>query len=405
MKWWGVGFAFVLLTGSAASAQAACVEVWSLWGDRFRHTVDAASGAVTTVEVVRSANRGQDSPDGRYNARLTAPRPGGARSRLMLTDRSRGISALLAKNVTSLAWSPDGVWLAYMQADDIRNPRGLALYNLQNGERAAASLPVNDWESLGIAWSPDSRWIAATFVVDRQTEFSDVLLFTVPDLAPRQRFMTRLSIATTRWSPDGRVIAGYGTNNEFALMHVASGDISGQKLHGRSHYQVDWSPGGSYVLVKYSIGELGQWMVILNTQGETVVDSTWITAHEWVNDGQALARLGTQSGVDDLALIDLESGEQRVIQPRVGLYALSADGRYVAAVDAAAMTIHDLSGQEAPWEMPAPPGVRSLVWQEDGREILALFEDRWLRAYDFQNWRAVAQIPGGETMLRRVGCG
>jgi len=383
-----------------------CVEIWNLWSDRLRHEVNLDTGAVSSTPMARTTAlyAGLNSPDGRFNVSFHQQR--NARNRIMLTDRGRGISVKLAENASSPSWSPDSGWLAYMQLRDDRRPVGLALYNMATGERVFDPLPENDWEALGLHWSPDGSLIAATFVVDRIFESSDVRLYTTPDLKLAKTFTTRLSIASIRWSPDGKRIAGYGTNNEFALMDVESGAMVSQKLGGEGYYQLDWSKQGTYLLVKYSIGELGQWMKILNMRGEILVDSTWITAHEWVQDHQVLLRVGTNSGEDDLVLIDLESGERRVILSQVGLHTLSPEGRYVAAKDATAIQIFDLLGIEPTRVINEPDALRSLVWEADGQHLVGLFGDRSVRelALDDGTWRMIATVPGDEWMVRRAVC-
>jgi WD40 repeat protein len=409
MKWWAMSFAVLIFIAPVAGVGGQCVEVWNFWSDRARHEVHLDSGVVISREILQApaAYDGLDSFDGRFNAKLVTQQRGDVRNRIILTDRERGISVRLAENASSLAWSPDSLWLAYMQAREDRRPQGLALYNIETGQRVSDSLPENDWETLGIHWSPDGSLIVATFVVDRVFENSDFLLYSVPDLALRQTFKTRLSIASMKWSPQGEMIAGYGTNNEFALMDVASGAFTSLRLNGEGFYQLDWSRQSSYLLVKYSIGELGQWMTILNRRGEIVVESTWITAHEWVKDHQVLVRVGTNSGLDDLTFFDLDSGEKRVIQEHVGLQALSPEGRYVAATDGAtpSIRIFDLLGIEPDRAIETPDSFQSLVWREDGRGLIALFEDRSLRELASDEWQVIAQIPGEEWMLRRVRCG
>jgi WD40 repeat protein len=404
--------AAALLMLALAQGGTACVEVWNYWSDTARHTVNLDSGQVVSRQMPAATMgyQGEDSPDGRYNAKMEARTPGSVRYHLRLTDRDRGISILLADGVSGLEWSPDGKWLAYMQSREDRSLGGLALYNMDTAERITSSLPQNNWDMLGIDWSPDSRLIALTVVVDAAFLGADALLFSVPDLALARTFKTRVTAARLLWSPDGRTIAAYGSNNVFGMMDVGSGRVFHVSLEGAGYYEAEWSPGGGYLLARHSFGDLAQMMDILSARGELRVHNRWITQAEWANDHQALARVWTNAGLDDLTLFDLASGERRVIVEHAGLHALSPDGRYVAASDSLsqnALRVFDLTEAEAAKKIETPDAFNSLIWREDGRGLVALFEDRSLREYDMEGgaWRRVADVPGDAWMLRWAGCG
>ncbi len=402
---------FIWLASGVAAQGESCIEVWNYWSDDVRHTVNLNSGVVTSRQMPEPVTgyQGESSPDGRYNARMEAEVKGSVRYQLKLTDRERGLSIVLADGVSGLEWSPDGKWLAYMQAREDRSLGGLALYHMESGERILGSLPDNNWDMLGIDWSPDGSLIAATFIVDSVFLGSDVQLYSVPDLTLVKTFNTRISSGKTMWSPDGRSIAAYGINDVFAMMDVASGRVFHVGLDGHGYYEADWSPGGSYLLIRHSFGDLAEMMDILNARGEILVQNRYITSSEWVNDHQALVRTWESSGLNDLTLYDLESGDQTVLQAHVGLQALSPDGRLVAAADTLApgmIRVVDLTGAEAVRDIVTPDEFNSLIWREDDRGLIALFSDRSLREYDLDadEWQTIAEIPGHNWSLQWARC-
>jgi WD40 repeat protein len=410
MKPWGVGFVLLFLVKNVVLSQS-CVEVWNYWSDYVRHEVNLDSGSVISRQIPEAATgyQGEDSPNGRYNARMEPREQGSIRYHLLLTDRDRGISITLADGVSGLEWSPDGTWLAYMQSREDRSLGGLALYNMETGQRIVSSLPENRWDMLGIDWSPDGTWIAATFIVDSVFLGSDVLLYSVPDLALVKTFKTRVSSAKVLWSPDATTITAYGTNDVFAMMDVVSERVFHVSLDGAGYYEAEWSPGGGYLLIRHSFGDLAEMMDILSARGEVRAKNRYITSGLWVNDHQALVRTWESSGLDNLTLFDVASGDQRVIQAQVELSAPSPDGRYVAASDSLeqnSLRVFDLTAGEPPKKIDTDARINSLIWREDGSGLIALFEDRSLRGYDLerQHWRIIAAVPGHEWMLRRVGC-
>src|SRR5690349_11734209 len=113
---------WVVISMLAFAQGGDCVEVWNYWSDHVRHEVNLDSGAVYSREIppTTSAYQGENSPDGRYNAKMEPKERGSVRYQLVLTDEDRGISIVLADGISGLEWSPDGTWLAYMQSREDR---------------------------------------------------------------------------------------------------------------------------------------------------------------------------------------------------------------------------------------------------------------------------------------------
>jgi len=148
--------------------------------------------------------------------------------------------------VRALAWSPDGRWLATAGS----GPR-LRLWRGEpgqgepgQGERGepgpARSLPAEVWS---LAWSPDGRWLAAgTLRGPRLWEM---------DGGPDGHRLLGAETATwaVAWSPDGKTLAAAQADDTVRLWDAATGRQRGPDLGGASDWltAVAWSPDGRVV--------------------------------------------------------------------------------------------------------------------------------------------------------------
>jgi len=73
------------------------------------------------------------------------------------------LAAGIADEITDFSWSPDGRWLAYVQAASNSYPQ-IHLYQVENGTRAAVTSDRVD--SYNPVWSPDGQWLY--FLSDRK---------------------------------------------------------------------------------------------------------------------------------------------------------------------------------------------------------------------------------------------
>ncbi len=135
----------------ALSDESGEVEVWTApangAGERKRLTRDAD---VLRWEAV-------PSPDGRFVAHTDK------NQRLWVLETATGTNRRVASSdygdLTDLAWSPDGRWLAFVeQAANLF--RRVMLYDAERGEAASPVPATSDrYDSYAPAWSPDGKWL------------------------------------------------------------------------------------------------------------------------------------------------------------------------------------------------------------------------------------------------------
>jgi WD40 repeat protein len=397
----------LLLTLPAAAQAQHCVEVWEFWSYDTWHEVNLDTGQVTSYEGESpyGSYGVVDSSDGRYSAHLGWE---SGTFYLALTDFDRGVTVTLAENASSPAWSPESNRLAYTQSDTEQDIKYLVIYDVDTGAHLSTILPENEQRILHLAWSPDGSLIAAVGVVDQADGRSVVRLYAANDLTLVNTFNTTLTSAEVQWSPSGRYLAAFGTNSQVALIDVVAEQMNVLTLTEPSFYEFDWSSEESFVVIEHSPSDLSNEIFVSNIQGELVLQNILISSYTWANDHQLVVSVWTLSGLNDLTLFNLQTGQQQVLQHSSDLYAVSSDGRYLAVHVPYMIRIFDLS-----LERTSPIRILSInepighfIWLDDQPELIFLFPNRLMRGYDFatSEWRSIATVPGDEFYIRNVPC-
>ncbi|MFZ6029924.1 MAG: hypothetical protein ACOYYS_19595 [Chloroflexota bacterium] len=213
------------------------------------------------------------NPDGS----ITREMEGGQRLYLLKTDRS-GERRLLDESLTwaSVAWSPDGKTLAYV---DSRSE--LALVSVADGQKVNLGLPVNGWAERGLlAWSPDGSQIAyfshraggdryalKRFAVGPVTQGQPVEETTLWEWRKETGLSQAESIYSfgdLSWSPDGTRLLFVSTMNGETRLHWINADGSGfadlaelddspEDMPGNvvfwnRSWRPSWSPDGRWII-------------------------------------------------------------------------------------------------------------------------------------------------------------
>jgi dipeptidyl aminopeptidase/acylaminoacyl peptidase len=271
------------------------------------------------VELLRGHTRHVNtvawSPDGRWLA------SGGNDLTVRIWDPTDGATVRTLSHdddVTAVAWSPDGGRLAVGCEDET-----IRICDPKDGSTVRTLTGHSDWRA-AVAWSPDGRRLAAggregPRIWDPHT---GALVLALTD-----------NTETVAWSPDGRQLAAVGTGYTVRVWDTETGALV-RTLTGHVNIvlAVAWSPDGRY------IASTGYDQSIQITDAATGVrlrtllnPPSIVTGLAWSPDGRRLAATESRNAV---RIWDPAAGEVlRVLtghEDRAQSPAWSPDGRHLA---------------------------------------------------------------------------
>jgi len=154
--------------------------------------------------------------------------------------------------ITSIAWSPDGRYVAagVMGSPQKRETDAILVWDIRTGVEMGAYPTQIDNYPLDIAWSPDGRYIAAGSMPVLQVWDTRTYsrLYTVSQTAPRYLSM-RESNGNIAWSPDGKFILSRGRiKNKQRL--VVRNALTGEPVRDYEDHNehIQWSPDGKQIV-------------------------------------------------------------------------------------------------------------------------------------------------------------
>jgi Tol biopolymer transport system component len=177
-------------------------------------------------------NGGDWSPDGR---RIAVSQQ---ESTVYLVNADGSGKRLLLRNAYGLAWSPDGLRVAFYENGDLH------VMSPDGGEGWAVTPDVTI--EGGIAWAPDGTEIA--FVGSRDGN-QDIYVVNADGSDERRLTDDAASAGEPAWSPDGRTIVFVsGSGGSRHDIHLMNADGSGKRLLTQDGLAPSWSPDGRKIV-------------------------------------------------------------------------------------------------------------------------------------------------------------
>ncbi len=357
------------LAGGSASGR---IHVWDpTSGKELFNLRGSASGTLTVAW----------SPDGDFLA-------AGSRGDVRVWDvRSRTeTSRWSASNQQCLSWSPDGKSLAYSaeQGITIRRLADGNLLRLDPGIRVDSPL----------AWSPDGKYLAIGGLASEGLA-SEAHVIRILDPSTGREIKTWqpgvYDIFALAWSPDGKRLASGTYSQQLQIWETGSWRELLRIPHSSGIEAVAWSPDGRYLASGTNGAEAIVWDSHTGERVNTLRGHTeWIHSIAWSADGQ---RLATLAG-DGIRIWDTKKTTEFVSLHHAKLngFAWCPDGSRLATAGGGKVKIWDSRQQReiASWDRPGD----RLVWHPYGKRLtLISFRDNTVQVVNASTGKVELTFP------------
>ena len=267
--------------------------------------------------------------------------------------------------VMSVAWSPDGQYLATASEDHT-----VKVWNAHNGELICTYTGNTD-EVYALAWSPQSNLIASG------GGDNTVQIWNALTCSPAGGYATHTEdnpVASIAWSPNGQVIVSGNWNHEAQVWNVLNGKVLWTFSIGDVVSSLAWSPHGDQI----AVGGWDSSVYILNAHDGTQINKVRfdlpVNAVAWSPDGKYLA-----IGDDDstVKILNARSGQPIYTytghKERVVAVAWSPNGQEIASGsdDKTVQVWNAFTGKVLMTYTGHTNTISSLAWSPDGKEIVS----------------------------------
>ncbi len=287
------------------------------------------------------------------------------------------------ENDVNALWSPDGTTLASIT----EHPNyGLTLWEAETGEELRWLENERGGKIWSVAWSPDGKYLAAGSTLDI------VRVWDVASGESLYELKASDTIYALAWSPDGRWLAGGVENGDILVwtIHGGTQPFAHPGL-GKRIVRLAWSPDGSLLASADTNSQLALWDITDWTEARVLENAPyWVGSMAWSADSSLLVAGGAWG---DVVLWQLEN-EQPLRTLDVPGGAISSvllvldDSRLIVRSENNIITLWDISNGEMLGRIEGHlAAVDLLAWSPDGSLLASAVEDTALILWDTADWQ------------------
>ena len=285
--------------------------------------------------------------------------------------------------VNSVAFSPDGRWVASGSLDGVR------LWEVATKTQARALAAGEVWS---VAFSPDGRWLASGDLEGAIKLWDVATGGEVRTFSGNYRSVSASPnkiVRSVAFSPDGRWLAAGDYDRNLRLWEVTTGKPV-SIVFGGSGTVVAFSPNGKLLAAGDSLGTIRLWEAATGKQVFSIAAKTdSINSIAFSPDGRWLA-CGIREGT---RLWEVKTGQEvRTFAESRGSVIFSPDGRWLASGYLFTIRVWDVAKGDELFSFDGYSSVRSIAFSRDGH-WLALGDFETVRLWNLGTLTGAAQLP------------